>query len=224
MSESIINAYTDSYIISLGEIACTSLYFWDWILTMGDEIDIIWRRKLKTSGYLFIALRYLSFGLMVFNLYAFTRGTFSTQAQHKDMVILQLRVYVMYMRSRTILRVNAVIFAAEIALAVGMWFHFSAKIQYLPFSADCGYCSIYPRELGICFIPPLLYEASLALLMMRKSWESRTTLHQLGHGHTNIFYVLIRDSIIYFILVSSAMAACMIYFFAAPQQALWADM
>ncbi|KZV83836.1 hypothetical protein EXIGLDRAFT_777178 [Exidia glandulosa HHB12029] len=227
----------------LGEVACASLFFWDWCLTFSDEVELIWRRPWKASAYLFLSLRYTTFALMFFNtgMLNFTcESEAHRNANHRRNartwirtilmisiiaiveVILQLRVYVMYMRSRKILVTNLVVFLGVIAVVGGLFSQFGGRIKYLPYSPECGYCTIYPRGLGYCFIPPLVYEAYLALLMVRKSWQDRRLLPQLDGR--DIFYILIRDSLIYFIMVSIALATAIFMFSFAPEKALWADL
>ncbi|KZV90201.1 hypothetical protein EXIGLDRAFT_771039 [Exidia glandulosa HHB12029] len=264
-----MSAYTGTY--RLGEVACASLFFWDWCLTFSDEVELIWRRPWKASAYLFLSLRYTTFALMFFNTYAMSEtlptevccdaferlihhltnsrsGTLNStcvseahrNASHRRNartwirtilmiaiiaiveVILQLRVYVMYMRSRKILVTNLVVFLGVIAVVGGLFSQFGGRIKYLPYSPECGYCTIYPRGLGYCFIPPLVYEAYLAFLMVRKSWQDRRLLPQLDGR--DIFCILIRDSLIYFIMVSIALATAIFMFSFAPEKALWADL
>lgn len=75
----------------------------------------------------------------------------------------------MYNRSRALLRGNAALFLAEIAVTVGIYFALSPRIKCeypldlnhrvsdfclsdLPASPDCGYCSIFPNLLGFCYV------------------------------------------------------------------------
>ncbi|KZV90190.1 hypothetical protein EXIGLDRAFT_694934 [Exidia glandulosa HHB12029] len=186
-----------------GEIACIALFFWDWVITLDEE------------------LRYSSFALMCFATYTFTLRDESQSMSNVEVwirvismiliiilvqtdvkaraVILQLRVYIMYNRSRTLLRLNGAFFVFELAVTVALLAVFSQRIQYLPLSLDCGECIIWPRELGYCYVVPLIFEAYLATLMVKRSWENRRLFGEL-EGQS-LFYVLVRDSVVYFFLV-----------------------
>ncbi|KZV83841.1 hypothetical protein EXIGLDRAFT_777180 [Exidia glandulosa HHB12029] len=217
----------------LGEVACATLFFWDWCLTFSDEVILIWFRPWKASTYLFLSLRYITFALITFNTYAMSetlpkewyvkpRRSFMIAIIAIVEIILQLRVYVMYMRSKKILISNAILFVSVLATGGGLFVKFGGHIKYLPYSPECGVnCAVYPRGIGYCFIPPLLFEAYLAFLMIRKSWQERRLLpHQNG---SDIFHILIRDSLVYFIMVSIAMATAILLFLLAPESALWVD-
>ncbi|KZV83837.1 hypothetical protein EXIGLDRAFT_777179 [Exidia glandulosa HHB12029] len=65
-------------------------------------------------------------------------------------------------------------------------------------------------------------ETYLALLMMRKAWQDHRLIRDLKE--CNIFFVLIRDSLGYFVFVSSALAAAIVMFSTAPESALWTDL
>ncbi|KZV93869.1 hypothetical protein EXIGLDRAFT_767628 [Exidia glandulosa HHB12029] len=209
------------------EIACIALFFWDWVITLDDEVELIWRQQSWRAGAFFLPLLRAD----VFrNVHLYPEGRVPiAQMSNVEVwirvismiliiilvqIILQLRVYIMYNRSRTLLRLNGAFFVFEIAVTVALLAVFSQRIQYLPLTSNCGECIIWPRELGYCYVVPLIFEAYLATLMVKRSWENRRLFDEL-EGQS-LFYILVRDSVVYFFLVSSALAASMLAFFIAP--------
>ncbi|KZV97781.1 hypothetical protein EXIGLDRAFT_832668 [Exidia glandulosa HHB12029] len=47
------------------QIACTAWYVYDWILTLDDEIEYIWRRRWSFAKGLFFLIRFTTFGLLI---------------------------------------------------------------------------------------------------------------------------------------------------------------
>ncbi|EJD46702.1 hypothetical protein AURDEDRAFT_164155 [Auricularia subglabra TFB-10046 SS5] len=139
-------------------------------------------------------------------------------------IFLQMRVYAMYNRNRTILWANAALFVCEYAITIYLFLHFSSQITNVNNTPThrCRACSIYPRSLGFSYITPLCYESYLVFLAARKSWIDREFSRQLGGNST--INVLVRGNVHYFILVASGMAISVILFFAAPRFVLWVDL
>ncbi|EJD45517.1 hypothetical protein AURDEDRAFT_124608 [Auricularia subglabra TFB-10046 SS5] len=120
-------------------------------------------------------------------------------------VILQIRVYAMYDSSRKILWLNATLFLLEWTATLGLYAVFSRHIHLL------------------------VYEAYLCTLAVRKSFSAKSTFE--GSGVKGVWGILIKDSVVYFVLlvaisnphpvltrprVASALGLSMIMFFAAP--------
>ncbi|EJD46684.1 hypothetical protein AURDEDRAFT_164139 [Auricularia subglabra TFB-10046 SS5] len=135
-------------------------------------------------------------------------------------ILLQVRVYAMYNRNRTILWTNAALFAVEYAVTIYLFLHFSSQITNVNNTPThrCRACSIYPRSFGFSYITPFCYELYLVFLAARKSWINRESSRQLGGNST--VSVLVRGNVHYFILVASGMAISVILFFAAPVRPL----
>lgn len=138
-------------------------------------------------------------------------------------VLLQIRIYIMYDKSRTILWTNAVLFVIEHGLTVFLSLHFGPRIvPNISGVALCHSCGIFPRAFALTYVLPLCYESYLAALAIRKSWAERDTFRPLG-GESALG-ILVRGSVQYFAFIASGMAISFVLFLAAPRFILWVDM
>ncbi|EJD46766.1 hypothetical protein AURDEDRAFT_164218 [Auricularia subglabra TFB-10046 SS5] len=169
-----------------------ALFLYDWVITFGDEVELIWRRKLswKSDQPIFVLV-----------------------------MLLQVRVYVIYNRSRIVLWTNIVLFAIEAAIIIYLFLDLFSRANLICHTASC---SAYPRSFGFLYITPLAFELYLLVLVACKAWPQRKTFRQLGHE--SILDALIRGSVVYFALVASGMAVSMILFLAAPKYVDWLDL
>lgn len=137
-------------------------------------------------------------------------------------VILQIRVYAIYNASRAILWTNAAFFVLEWSATLSLYAVFARRIEHFPARIECGLCDYYPRQLGACYIPSLVYESYLCALVLRKSFYIKHLTYDNSNSD-DVVGVFIRDSILYFFLVSSGLALSMIMFFVAPEFSQWTD-
>lgn len=209
-----------------------TLLIYDWALTLDDEIDLIWRRS---SGFLKLAFLVLRYGplvpvsLAVFGFVHVSDRAYRIQTDinlamiicmlASVQILLQVRVYVMYNKSRTILWTNAVLFVIEHAMFISLSLHFAPQITAV---GGCRACSIFPRSFALAYLAPLCYEAYLVFLAARKSRSYLSNSRRLGRPST--LSVLVRGSVQYFILVASGMGISLVLFLAAPRYVLWVDL
>lgn len=182
---------------------------------LGDEVDLIWKRPTKTNVILYIAIRYFPLAVVIVKLlpnppwfsvlYTFVMLAIMAFAQ----VLLQMRAYAIYHKSKTVLWTNAVLFISEIAIVIVLVFR-TLFIEQSQGSFAVGY------------ITPLCYELYLAVLVLRKSWINREYSRQLGARST--LDMLARGSGFYFIFVACGLALSLILFVVAPDYSHWVDM
>ncbi|EJD45488.1 hypothetical protein AURDEDRAFT_114098 [Auricularia subglabra TFB-10046 SS5] len=219
-----------------------TVFFYDWVLTLGDEIEFVWRRDWSSKEALFVALRYGAVALLCIKMREVAHGGLSEQVGSCKVqgligdigmivimilvqVVLQLRIYLMYHRSKALLWINAMLTVIEVGLTLFIYFQMAPRIQRLPSpetgAGSCVSHEIDPRGFAYCFIYPMLFECYLAALAVYKSWQTRRGLPDFGAD--DLLSILIRDSIIYFVLVASVMAVATILFLTAPRLAAMND-
>ncbi|KAF8578430.1 hypothetical protein K439DRAFT_484934 [Ramaria rubella] len=49
-------------------VAASMFTFWDYLLTFGDEVDLIWRSQFSWINFLFFVIRYLTFAIRIAHL------------------------------------------------------------------------------------------------------------------------------------------------------------
>lgn len=213
-----------------------TLLVYDWALTFGDEVELIWQKRLKMSQIVFLVLRYGTLAIMSLTVLYFAPLTEHTTVKAPGglacpaamvliilfvQVLLQLRVYAMYNRSRVVLWTNLALFVLEFGVTVYLVLYLSKLIKAVPVTSNCRTCDVYPRAFALTFVAPLLFEYYLMFLAARKTCRNRSSYLPLGS--TSLIDVLIRGSVQYFALVAFGMAVSIILFVVAPRFALWVD-
>ncbi|EJD50441.1 hypothetical protein AURDEDRAFT_160343 [Auricularia subglabra TFB-10046 SS5] len=240
-------------------LACFTAFAYDWLLTIGDEVEFVWGMAWLGSKMIFMLLRYITLvemGLIVvyfvdfphavrplhFELTLKTRPLTQSQAPAQSFatttlmiiivcivqVLLQLRIYIVYGRSRKLLWSNAVLFVVELVILFLVFVKMSFEVKDPPVTPmqQCHTCRIFPRAMGYCLVAPLIFETYLLILMVHKSWTYREVLRALSDakgGPASIMDVLVRGSVFYFLITASGMALSLIMFLSFPRFALWTD-
>ncbi|KAG2126236.1 hypothetical protein DEU56DRAFT_983012 [Suillus clintonianus] len=113
----LINSFRiDSYFIVAAFVAVT----YDWVLTFGQEVELVWRQRWSLMAILYLSVRYLGVLFVIMNilsriLYLVWNWT-SVVAFPMLCVIMITRLHTMYQRSRRIL-----IFLVVVSLAVNIF-------------------------------------------------------------------------------------------------------
>ncbi|KAG9007692.1 hypothetical protein FRB90_009264 [Tulasnella sp. 427] len=111
-------------------VAVYSWVMYDWLITFGQEIDLVWKRSgAWTSKLLYGFTRYQGLAIMTLNMIVAINSGWSTDFCHSYFYVLGfagaahtfavqgallLRIYVMYHRSMTILIISSFFFACEV--------------------------------------------------------------------------------------------------------------
>ncbi|KZV86114.1 hypothetical protein EXIGLDRAFT_774942 [Exidia glandulosa HHB12029] len=195
--------------------ACAVVAFawvlYDYVLTLRDEVALVWRQRIRYAAFLYFWVRYMGLVLLGTLMVVYIATGFTGDTQSPDTapamlylftplsqfavfwaveIILQCRIYALY-RSRRLAILNAALFIVELAIMIVLWFFnpfFNCAIASE--SKYCGY--IIP----IYWIPAIIFELWLAALAFRKL--------QFGWGG-DLFTVVVQDSIKYFALIAMVM-------------------
>lgn len=196
-----------------------TLIVYDWLLMLGDEIDLIWKRPRKTTVILYLAIRYFPIALACARIPSFALNTppLVTSMYVIGMlaimgfvqVLLQIRLYAMYNNSKIVLWMNAGLFAVETTIVL--------CLILLPL-----FHKLPSESVTEAYVAPLCYELYLVVLALTKSWLDRESSRQLGTSST--LDMLARGSGIYFISVACGMALAMILFTVASDYIGWLDL
>lgn len=201
------------------QAAPMTLIVYDWFLMLGDEVDLIWKRPTKTNVILYTAIRYLPIALVLVRIPSFALPVpphfFAIYIMSMlgimafVQVLLQIRVYAMYHKSKIVLWTNAGLFAVEYGILILIVIRYSSN-------------ELRPANYAEPFVAPLCYELYLTVLALRKSWVNREASRQLGAS--NMLDILARGSGIYFIILVCGMALSMILCLVKPDYTGWLDM
>jgi hypothetical protein len=210
--------------------AALSWLLYDMILTIGDEVNYIWSRRWSTFTALFFIVRYVP--LLAVTSSAVTSLLPDVAPQICDIfswieagctfvilvvvqIIMQFRLYVMYQKSRKVLIANICLCVIEVGVAVALVVLEFTKTQPLPNSPFVwGSCfSLSPKEIAVVLLAPLAYESYLALLAINKTVQTNRTRMAVGK-RTNLMSLLVRDNIVYFVLIAGTLIwVTLVWFF-----------
>ncbi|KZV97783.1 hypothetical protein EXIGLDRAFT_746949 [Exidia glandulosa HHB12029] len=187
------------------QIACTSWFLYDWVLTLDDETP--YYAAAEEYG------RSNTFGCEVFSwVLAIATAVVVVEVD----IVLQLRVYAIYEKSRRILFLNgALCIANVVSSAVILAELFS---QTHPVTVPVwiqGTCyGLRSKVLGTVWVAPLCYDLYLTLLSVYKLVQDYWRYGRMG-GHS-LLSVLARDSVVYFFLLVVVVALNIAFWTATP--------
>ncbi|KZV97790.1 hypothetical protein EXIGLDRAFT_729889 [Exidia glandulosa HHB12029] len=210
------------------QVACTAWFLYDWALTIEDEIDYIWRRRWTFTKVLYILIRLTTLVLLGAETaqYVFLENLSKSQCDIFSWalaiatavvivevdIVLQLRVYVMYQRSRRILWTNAALCVLNVACAAIILVFFFSETQFVavpPWIQGSCY-DVRSEALGAVWVAPLCYELYLTLLTVHKLVRDYRLFGRMEE-QSSLLSVLVRDSVVYFILLVVVVALNVVF-------------
>ncbi|RDX54644.1 hypothetical protein OH76DRAFT_985291 [Lentinus brumalis] len=166
-------------------IAAVAWLSWDWVMSMGDEMQLICRSN-GWFRWLYVFIRYVPLlgAIALFSLYVVepkTAVTCDTMALMEGLlvggvivgekVVLLVRVYILFNRRRTVLRALLGLFVVcTFATFIGMCFT-AVQLEY----DDSRLCLITSGTdaMLLVWLTPMAFETVLFAMTMWKFWQSR---------------------------------------------------
>ncbi|KAF8525006.1 hypothetical protein JB92DRAFT_3140430 [Gautieria morchelliformis] len=205
-------------------VSSLALLFYEHLLTLGDEVRYIWSNRISSASFLFFVTRYfVPICLLVITAAATTKWgeavcktvgplelAFFIVVGTASSILLLLRVYALYNRSKWIL-----CYLSSVILI-----QFAVSILFSAFS-DHGLLPMPSIDLPVfqgCLYPPpvrlnngalaplileLMYDVSIVGLIIAKGWKDRSLNGLRDRG--GILRMIVKDGIIYFIVIFSTM-------------------
>ncbi|KAI0776590.1 hypothetical protein BD413DRAFT_468406, partial [Trametes elegans] len=190
--------------VSYSEIACVTVLTWDVLLMFSDEVELVWRRAWTPAKYMYFIARYVPWtvqlSLLAINVDGSTGLRFTAEqcaawevvqaillqfiVSTVD-VILVMRVYALYGKSRALLGVLGALFVAEIAF---LCYVLARVTPRLTFNDEC-FVTSSPPIFQYYWIVSLLFETLLFALTMYKFLEA---VHQ-GWGKRPVMQQFVTD-------------------------------
>jgi len=229
---------SDSYLLFTASLTATrystfaSLAFlvYDHVLTLHAEIEFVWRRAWSLGKVMFIFNRYFGLVVLAFSsivhfyhfpllsqfcmIYRAWAGIAVMLAVMSAEVILMARIYAVYDRSKRVLIILAVLYAINIASTAMIVFLSPPGGVQLPPKVLPG-CFVVDRATSylICWIPAFTFETLLFSMMLYRGWRSLR-----GSLSSPLMNVVIRDSILYFIVIFTALFMDCLTWAISPQK------
>lgn len=211
--------------------AAISLLFYDHIINLDREIHLVWMQdKKQPACWLYIFTRFFALAYYIFDaipitpaggtgtkicaIYLMCDGIVTMLSTLIVQVILQLRIYALYERSRSVLIFLLVLCALEIvvmAVLVGVTMSHLERVPILSTANGCAYQGLLKAS-SLIWIPGLIFEPILFLLVAYKAWGSNKRYPTIP-----IVRQIARDSLFYFVAVFAELLASAVVWLHAPQ-------
>jgi len=219
----LVTQYVEAKATQYGIAAATTIVFYDVIMTLPREIELIWRAKPSAPKYLYLAMRYITFITMAWMV--FMMGGFATPLNNYwcDVwqtfvgltaaicdwgfggALLTLRVYVLYKNS---VRHSALLFGLLwvigwlpgliIASLTVHWWLSGSDIAFNFTLGACGVADKGPPYLFLMWFWCILFEIVICTLLIYKAYQRRRLLIA---SVSKLMSCLIVDGILYNVLI-----------------------
>ncbi|TDL17274.1 hypothetical protein BD410DRAFT_794430 [Rickenella mellea] len=214
-------------------IASFALLYYDYLLTINQEMIFFWRRRITFASGLFFACRYLSlFGnvpviLQTFGYWPPDSSTchslqtyhqlFSSGIQSLVAVTLITRTYALYGRSRRILALTCFTWLCAGAIAFWSLTRTPSTDSSPTMSFDSFGCGLSidthaaAKRLGVAWVGVVVFDTEILILTVWKTVK----LSKFGGGQ--LVHVLLRDGSIYYAILTAAnISQILTFWYASP--------
>lgn len=211
---------------------------WDFLLTLNEEINLIWRSRLSIITVIFLVMRYLALVTQYVTMtvilsdiavshttcrgYIWFRSLSSGILACTSQILLIYRVLVFYNWNFILkLSLGALFLATNISIFVLLFIGISSYMiipnPFPSLNATLGGCSTfsYPRALSNLWIPELIFQSILFILVFSKFCIEYSELRNMkiaGRQRriSQIYVVFIRDGIRVYVIQLGILLLCVI--------------
>jgi hypothetical protein len=205
-------------------VVIVTVIIYDYIIQFEKEVTFVWKRQWSVMAYLYLAVRYFGIALgMIFGIWGgllympeapcygmllFMQWGLSAYFCLAE-VILILRLYALYNRSKPILYVLLGLFVPVVALYIGvdvfLWSRLSSmSVQEIIITTNIKYCTasfhIGPMPAIYASIPIICYDIFLVVLAITVLWKHLKERKGLKIKPNTYVVMIVRYHVIYFVL------------------------
>ncbi|KAF9551433.1 hypothetical protein CPC08DRAFT_315281 [Agrocybe pediades] len=217
-------------IVRYGCLATEIAFMYDHVITLGAEVNLVWRGKRSLVTVLFLLIRYYTLALMIAGMYLNLRVQQSLTPEVSDRnirfhiisvflsgvmteAVLQLRVYALYYQNKKVLTFMLVGYTVTTAtsawiLASGMRVGRSSTIQ-IPGGSTCTF-PVLGKNLAQAWIPFTVYDAILCAIVVYRGYMTYNSQHVYGEKGRILINVMVRDSVLSFICLAISYVATLL--------------
>ncbi|KAF8526380.1 hypothetical protein JB92DRAFT_2872688 [Gautieria morchelliformis] len=212
---------TGGLVASASCFAALAFLLYDHVLTFDTEIRLVWNYPGHRFGKgLFLFNRYFGPFTLILNISMYTWPSVSLKVESVAILsvqcILMTRIYAVYVRNRrSLLVLFGMMYVAESVGVLAI-----PDIAGPPGISTGCYVGPQPPLYFLTWIPPLICESILCLLMLYKAWTKYK-----NNCDSSLLRLIIRDSVLYFLTVFAIfLINCLVWALASQnylQVALW---
>ncbi|KAF9473935.1 hypothetical protein BDN70DRAFT_348524 [Pholiota conissans] len=216
------------------QLASSVIIIFDHLITLGQEVELIWQSTWTLGKILFLLNRYYALGGIVFNNYAIFRHTVDESvcmalyrwqgwtgliACMLAEAILQMRLYALYSLSKKFLAFILTCWIACLTISGYVMYTSLAVLTTTPIVIPGGmFClanNISPH-FYVFWIPMLSFEFLLCLLAVIRGFQTYRSNGSLFRTGRKLVGILIRDSVVYFFVICATYLTCLLIWILAP--------
>ncbi|ESK86085.1 hypothetical protein Moror_9342 [Moniliophthora roreri MCA 2997] len=187
------------------ELAASTIILFDHLITLDDEVELIWKSSWSIGKVLFFINRYYTLASVICHRFFYWQGSTGLFACMIAEIILQMRLYALYFLNRRVLAIMVTTFiltsasAAAIMGVVLSGVEAKSKIPFIP-TTFC-FPSNVPHYFYAFWIPILTFETVLCSLALFRGYQTFRTSGSPFQSGQRLIGVLIRDSVVYFLVM-----------------------
>lgn len=202
-------------LVTYSDVAGATMFVYDYFLTLGMEVDLVWSSNWSLMNVLFIAQRYLPFldaAVLCFlpqfsttiapshcRILGIIRGLLMVTGIGLSELILTLRAWAVWDRNGRLGAALSVFFCATVAASFVVMTIFLLGLEFSnkPYPSFQGCFITSSNQLVyINWVILMIYEAVLLMLMLIRGiaayrWGGRSALHRVVYGEGIAFYICI---------------------------------
>ncbi|KAJ7624812.1 hypothetical protein FB45DRAFT_924267 [Roridomyces roridus] len=213
------------------QLASSAIIVFDHIITLDQEVDLIWKSSWSMGKILFIINRYytltsviptitdsvrLSVRLHFFRWQGWT-GLIACMIAE---VILQMRLYALYFLDRRVLALMVTMFIASSATSAAIMGTALSRISAVssPLPGIITFCapSGIPPWFYAFWIPILAFESLMCALALYRGFQTFRASEPAFQSGRHLVAILIRDSVLYFLVMFATYFTNMLIWVSAP--------
>jgi len=197
------------------QVASLALLLYDYALTFGEEVDLVWRRNWSVGTGLFLVNRYTGIFSLAFNIGVFLNNTLSDEfcfhfvryqvagtlmAVWLVEIILGFRVWALYARSRKILYFLLGLLTVAVTICTSVGYFVFRDVTVLPrpgsFLSGC-YPLGFPVYTFALALPELINATILLVLTLVRTARSV----RMGRRQAPMFVLFVKDGVLYYLCI-----------------------
>ncbi|KAI0356920.1 hypothetical protein OH77DRAFT_1588791 [Trametes cingulata] len=230
--QQLLELHQDAQVVAFCAVAGYSWFLLDFIMLLPTEIQFVWTTKWNLSKLLFLWVRFFGIVLLTVNIavtltgnhsvkvcefYFYWEGTAGSLMLYSVEIILQLRIYAMYHKNKWLALFNAAFFFSEITVMLIVYnYGISVGTTLATPPGLTGCYGITTSYLFSIWIPGLIFEMWLVVLAIWKAIERAREGIVVNGQRLDLLALLIRDNVIYFVVIALGLLTNTIMWFAAP--------
>jgi len=219
---SLLEVFTILQWTKLVTVSATTLVLYDHMITLDQEVNLVWRARWSVGKILFIIIRYENLFIFPFQTLAMFIPAPTEQfcvawvrwewcigltTSLLAEIVLQLRIYAMYGRSKKIALLLITGFSlsvvATLIILIKLFLSDQVMNALIP-GVRPLFCTLnVPPFWWSFWIPTITFELLLFGLALYKGYESLCSQASIGWSGKTTLDILIQDSIFYFLVVFS---------------------